>query len=736
MKKSTLITFVLVVAVILNMATFQRNSYPNELSKKSDLRMNVEDITLVTPENKTYTEPMSGYYPGTYGFESDDDGTVPAGWEYRLTTPQADSYINVISSLDGHNKVLDLNKGNTYGSHLTMGQNFSAQEYGTIEFWLRTTDVTEKTEIILRSENSSHGAISISQGAGSAFTIYALGGWQSLSHPATNNKWYHIKFQFECGTGNHYSLDQYYFRVFIDGLEFGDYSFASNAFYLDTFAITQTWDTDNYHSYFDAIGYSWNSNYNIGDNLDEGLLLSYQNSTSLEWQGYSLDGQVNGTIYGNTTIPIPNDGLHTIQVFGNDSMGTIFESELINFEVDVNSPLISINSPTTSQIFSSTTPDFDISITELNLDSTWYTLDNGLTNITFTGLTGTISQTEWDKLSTEPVTIRFYANDTYGREGNSEVVVNKDVSAPMITINSPTANQYFGKDAPNFDLSISESNLNTTWYTLDSGVTNITFSGLTGNIDQSEWDKFSEIPITIRFYANDTFGYENYTEIIVNKETTLPVITIISPIGDDYYSEIAPSFEILIVEPNLETTWYTIDNGVTNITFSGLTGNIDQSEWDKILDGLVTIEFYAKDNASNENYAKINIYKDTLDPIVTILSPTYSEIFGELPPEFNITIDELNFDNMWYTIDNGLNNYSISQTTGHIDLIAWENAPYGTIVIKFYAEDKAGNIGYLDQIVLKRSPSVPPGIPGYDLVILISVLSIISGLIIRRRQCK
>ncbi|MHA1931361.1 MAG: hypothetical protein ACW96X_02410 [Promethearchaeota archaeon] len=300
----------------------------------------IEDISIsiLTPTNTTYSEPMRGYYPATYGFENDEDETIPEGWEYRLTIPQGDSSINVISTLDGHEKVLDLNKGNTYGSHLIMSQNFSAQEYGTIEFWLRTTDVTEKTEIILRNESGSFCAISISQGAGSTFTIYASGGWQSLSYPATNNKWYHIKLQFECGTGNHYGLDQYYFRAFIDGLEFGDYNFAANAIYLDTFVIVQPWDTDNYHSYFDAIGYSWNSNYNIGDNLNEGLLLSFTNSSPLEWIGYSLDDQANKTIIGNMVVPMPENGDHSLQIHGRSSAGYYYKSDLCYFSVHINQP--------------------------------------------------------------------------------------------------------------------------------------------------------------------------------------------------------------------------------------------------------------------------------------------------------------------------------------------------------------------------------------------------------------
>jgi hypothetical protein len=81
------------------------------------------------------------------------------------------------------------------------------------------------------------------------------------------------------------------------------------------------------------VAYSWDSDYVIGDNRNEGLLLSYENTISLDWQGYSLDGQTNKTILGNKTISIPINGPHRIQVFGNDSLGTNYQSDLKHFHV-------------------------------------------------------------------------------------------------------------------------------------------------------------------------------------------------------------------------------------------------------------------------------------------------------------------------------------------------------------------------------------------------------------------
>ena len=72
---------------------------------------------------------------------------------------------------------------------------------------------------------------------------------------------------------------------------------------------------------------------------------------------------------------------------------------------------------------------FDISINEPNLDTVWYSL-NGGTNITFTGLTGTINQALWDALPEGNVIIKFYANNSIGNIGFQEVTVVKKITQP------------------------------------------------------------------------------------------------------------------------------------------------------------------------------------------------------------------------------------------------------------------------------------------------------------------
>lgn len=144
-------------------------------------------------------------------------------------------------------------------------------------------------------------------------------------------------------------------------------------------------------------------------------------------------------------------------------------------------------------------------------------------------------------------------------------------------------------------------------------------------------------------------------------------------------------------------------NGLTYITFAGLTGTIDQSEWDKKTDRQVSIRFYVNDTFEHLNYTDVLINKDILDPVITIYSLFVGEIFTELPPEFNLTIGELNLDTTWYTLDGGATTIDFKEITGYIDSTAWNIAPIGAATIRFYTRDKAGNEVYQEVIVIKSS---------------------------------
>jgi len=117
-------------------------------------------------------------------------------------------------------------------------------------------------------------------------------------------------------------------------------------------------------------------------------------------------------------------------------------------------------------------------------------------------------------------------------------------------------------------------------------------------------------------YIGGTAGNIDYLPIA---EDGAPRITVLSPEESDRFKSTAPSFEVEIVDVYVYEMWYTLDGGLNNYTFSE-NGTIDQSAWDALLDGIITITFYAKDIADNEAFVEVSVIKGELDPgAITII---------------------------------------------------------------------------------------------------------------------
>lgn len=387
-------------------------------------------------------------------------------------------------------------------------------------------------------------------------------------------------------------------------------------------------------------------------------------------------------------------------------------------------PQVIVNSPIQNTFFRNSAPDFNLTIIEPNLNASWYTLDDGITNIFFNGNIGVINQTEWNKKGDEAVTIKFYVNNTFGYKGFAEITIFKDINAPQVKINTPNPNQLFGINAPSFNVNISDLNLENMWYTLDNGVNNFTFVQ-NGTIDQNAWNLVPNGTVTIQFYANDSAGYIGFDDVIILKDSYIPQIAINSPLTGELFKEVAPLFNVTIIDANLDKMWYTINGGITKVIFT-VNGSINQSLWDTIGDGIVILTFFANDTAGNLFSDSVNIIKDIAAPSIAIILPTLNDVFVIDAPNFEISIDEPNLESTWYTIDDGLTNITFSGLTGSIDQDVWDLAPYGSITIRFYARDITNKIGYEEVVVIKRKPEQPgPTIHGFNLLLIIGIIVVL-----------
>jgi hypothetical protein len=208
---------------------------------------------------------------------------------------------------------------------------------------------------------------------------------------------------------------------------------------------------------------------------------------------------------------------------------------------------------------------------------------------------------------------------------SSFYTVGNDTIAPEITINSPTENDLFGSNAPSYNLTVTDANLGSIWYSLDGGSNSTPVSEI-GTIDQTMWSGRPNGTVTIRFYANDTIGNLNYTEVVVRKDISAPAISINSPNTNDLFGTSAPSYDLIVVDGNLDSIWYSLDGGSNSTPVSEI-GTINQVMWSGRPNGTVLIRFYANDTIGNLNYSEVVVRKDSTAPAISINSLQIQMIF-------------------------------------------------------------------------------------------------------------
>ncbi len=232
--------------------------------------------------------------------------------------------------------------------------------------------------------------------------------------------------------------------------------------------------------------------------------------------------------------------------------------------------------------------------------------------------------------------------------------------------------------------------------------------------DTSPNDGIVDVPYT---YIGGGAGSIDYLPIA---EDGPPSVVVNTPHPADVFGTNAPSFSVIITDNLLNETWYTIDGGLHNYTFTGSTGTIDQSAWDNAPDGIIILTFYASDYPGNIGSASVNIEKDSQTPIIAIISPNIDDRFAGAP-SFIVEISDDNLDSMWYSLDGGLTTFTFI-TNGTIDQTAWAALSLGSVTITFYANDTAGNLASESVNIEKVTPTT-----GDNFIIIIIVISIVSG---------
>ncbi len=279
--------------------------------------------------------------------------------------------------------------------------------------------------------------------------------------------------------------------------------------------------------------------------------------------------------------------------------------------------------------------------------------------------------------------------------------------APQIIINSPKENDMTGITAPSFNVYFNDTNLDSMWYSIDGGITNFTIL-TNSSIDQDAWNNLPNGTVTIIFYANDTKGKLSLASVKVYIDLIVPKIIINSPSSNQifYDNDTAPTFNIWINETNNHTFWYTVDGGINNFTFV-TNGSINLAAWRALPDRPITLTFYSNDTAANINYTSVVIIKDTLAPILSIISPANMTMVGSVTPKITLNIIDATINHSEYSI-NGGENVTISNPINGTNIITinqttWNGIGYGAeVFIIFYVNDSFGRSSTVNITLIKR----------------------------------
>lgn len=338
-----------------------------------------------------------------------------------------------------------------------------------------------------------------------------------------------------------------------------------------------------------------------GDKFDgSGHTYSTFNSKSLSLNGSSYIEY----IYENSSM---TQGSHTTNYYCNDTSGNLNDTESVTFFIDSIAPSVNIIHPVDYNAYDTNTIDLNYSISDsgIGLDSCWYTNSSGV-NVS----TSCTSNTTIYHATDGSYNVTLYANDSLGNLGSDIVLYSISTTAPAITLDSPTLNEYINhRDNVYFNFTATDSNglsscqlwENTTgtwnnsysWTNPVSGSMNWT----TKNITNDGFYKYS-------IWCNDTngdgtFASNNFTFTI---DETFPIVSIGVISTTDGSQTII--FTNTINDTNLDSCKYSIYNSTggidglnENITF---TCNSPKSATVSAF-GNYVLKIYAIDLAGNEN---------------------------------------------------------------------------------------------------------------------------------------
>ena len=292
----------------------------------NDLEYVFDTMNVINEYNPTFDNVQNarnqtvntGIFYGLYSFTGENLSNTGTEISY-IDVFTGDGDVNLTQTYDGHDMVLNCTI--TSGEVIT-AEHLDFWHYGTVEYWMQTTDATYQTQMTFKNGATTFLALKIDANK----FQYWTGTWWDLGINAVDNVWYHVSIDFECTTGGWDGLAQYKYNIEINGEEFGDYDFGSNEDSM-TRMITTIGGAGDYSTFFDAFHFTtfdqqeaeaMCSTVNFDSGTQQNSITNANYLDGSDWEilsqdlggVHAIDFQItgtNGSIYGNPTLTISYD---------------------------------------------------------------------------------------------------------------------------------------------------------------------------------------------------------------------------------------------------------------------------------------------------------------------------------------------------------------------------------------------------------------------------------------------
>ena len=362
---------------------------------------------------------------------------------------------------------------------------------------------------------------------------------------------------------------------------------------------------------------------------------------------------------------------------------------------DYYNPNVTINLPETLN-YSTTSFNFNVSLNE-NASEVMFTLNGGATNYTMVADDNRNFNYTNTSVADGSYTFQVYANDTEGNQNYTESIdFTVDTTAPTISYVSPTeiSGSFKNTGGVKVNVTVTDTNLKNITTTLYNS-THDSISSSTSTTSP-KYNAFLTSVDGIYYFNATTYDYSGNSASIssrnVTVDTTYPTFNIVGPLNQTYTS-VQSTFRPGGSDTNIDTCWYSLDDGATNTTMTCATtiDGLDSGE------GSSTWTVYANDSAGNENSSSVTFFVDSLAPQVTINLPA-NTTYDWNNFSMNLSVNLSEAGEARFSLDGGANNISLTTINDlHFNYTNYSMAD-GSYTFQVYANDSLGNKNHTESV--------------------------------------